>query len=156
MKKIVLLLLIITLLAACTGTGVVKKSMSEDLNTPEKEALLRERVNEFWSAFVKADYERVYELYDPFFRAKRNVNTFVGMLGRVTYQEFEVQDIFLEGNVATVKMKVVYSLGLVKVKTQEFSVEQATGEFEETWLYIYDNWYKEYRLSSLDFGIAEY
>jgi len=35
-------------------------------------------------------------------------------------------------------------------------VPETATEFEETWLYIYDNWYKEYFSAMMDKGFAEY
>jgi hypothetical protein len=158
MKKVFLAVLIsLSLLIACAGIESKRKSMSEDLGSPEKVALLKERVNDFWSAFVKEDYEKIYNIYDPFFRAKTDKNTFFGTLGKIKYHEFEIKDIKVEGNVARVKVRTVYSLPKVKLKTQEFSTpEETPTEFEETWLYIYDNWYKEYYLYSLETGVVKY
>jgi hypothetical protein len=155
-RKILILLLLISLLTACAGMEPAKKSMSEDPGSPEKAALLRNRVNEFWSAFVKGDFEKVYTLYDPFYRVRTDKYIFFGQMGKVKYYEFEITDIKLEGNVADVKLKVVYEVPALKVKVQEFNVPKSTGEFEERWLYIYDNWYKEYYVHSLETGVADY
>ena len=149
----VFLLSFVTVSAAA---GPATKSMSEDPGSPEKVALLRARANEFWSAFVKKDYEKVFELYDPFFRAKTDKNYFFGTLGKVVYHEFEIQDVKVEGNIGTVSMKVTYSVPFARVKTQTFTVPKTTTEFKEKWLYIYDNWYKEYYLHSLETGVAVY
>ncbi len=158
MKKVFLAVLIsLSLLMACAGIESKTKSMSEDLGSPEKVALLKERVNDFWSAFVKEDYEKIYNIYDPFFRAKTDKNTFLGTVGKIKYHEFEIKDIKVEGNVAKVKVRTVYALPKMRLKTQEFSTPEKTPtEFEETWLYIYDNWYKEYYIHSLEVGVVQY
>lgn len=158
MRKVLLALVIfLSLLVACAGIKSTGKSMSEDLGSPEKVALLKERVNDFWSAFVKEDYEKIYNIYDPFFRAKTDKYAFFGTLGKIKYHEFEIKDIKVEGNVAKVTIKIIYSLPNVRLKTQEFSTpEDTTTDFEETWLYIYDNWYKEYYIYSLETGVVKY
>lgn len=154
MKKTVFLLLVsMIFLNSC---AISQKRMTEDLGSPEKIALLKERVNEFWTAFVKEDYEKIYYLFDPFFKVRTNKYAFIGNLGRIKYHEFEIKDIKVEGNVAKVKVKVVYSMPKVVLKIKEFSVPRTPDEFEETWLYIYDNWYKEYYLRSIDEGIVKY
>lgn len=154
MKKTVFLLLVAMIfLNSC---AISQKRMVEDLGSPEKIELLKERVNEFWTAFVKEDYEKIYYLFDPFFKVRTNKYAFIGNLGRIKYHEFEIKDIKVEGNVAKVKVKVVYSMPKVVLKIKEFSVPRTPDEFEETWLYIYDNWYKEYYLRSIDESIVKY
>jgi uncharacterized protein YchJ len=146
----------LSFVAVSAGTEPAVKSFSEDAGSPEKVALLRARANEFWSAFVKQDYEKVFEIYDPFFRAKTDKYYFFGTLGKIRYHECEIQDVKVEGNLGTVKVKATYSVPIAKVKTQEFSVPKTTTEFSEKWLYIYDNWYKEYFLETLGAGVATY
>ena len=142
-------------LFACAGVEPRGKSLSEDLGSPEKVELLRERAYDFWSAFVKKDYETVFSIYDPFFQARTDVNSFSGKI-LLTYHEFEIKDIKVEGNVAKVKLNIVYSMEKVAFKDQEFSQPETEAEFEETWLYIYDNWYREYYLESVGAGYAKY
>lgn len=158
MKKYFLPLsvLLLLLVMSCAGTETVKKSMSEDMGSPEKEALLRVRVNEFWAAFVKEDYEKIYTLYDPFFRAKEAKNVFLGQVGKIKYHGFEIKEVKVEGNTAKTTVKITYSVPYFKMQTQEFKVPETTAEMTETWLYVYDNWYKEYYLSSTGAGTAKY
>ncbi|MBM4140025.1 MAG: hypothetical protein FJ242_00795 [Nitrospira sp.] len=158
MKKVFFVVLISLLsLTACAGIETSRKSMSEDLGSPEKVDLLRERVNDFWSAFVKEDYEKIYYLYDPFFRTRTpNKHAFMGTLGKIKYHKFEVKDIKVEGNVAKLKVSVVYSIPKTRFKIAEFSQPETPAEFEETWLYIYDNWYKEYYMHAAEAGIVYY
>jgi hypothetical protein len=158
MKKYFLPLsvLLLLLVMSCAGAEKVKKSMSEDMGSPKKEALLRVRVNEFWSAFMKEDYEKVYALYDPFFRARMPKNVFLGNLGKIKYHGFETKEVKVEGNTAKTTVKITYSVPFLKMKTQEFNVPETTTELIETWLYVYDNWYKEYYSSSESAGAAKY
>lgn len=157
MKKIALFIIIIIFLASCATTvEKPKRSLSEDLGSSEKTEILRERINEFWSAFVKEDYEKIYYIYDPFFQAKTNKFAFMGSLGRIKYHSFEIKDIVVQGNVAKVNMSIVYSLPPVRIKAKEFSQPETSTEFEETWLYIYDNWYKEFYMYSAEQGVVEY
>ncbi len=141
---------------ACATTEISKKTMVEDLGSPDKIELLRQRANDFWSAFVRKDYERVYNLYDPFFRARTSKNAFIGTMGRVLYHEYEIKDIKVEGNVAKVKVRVVYSMPKYRFRQLELSKPKTPAEFEENWLYIYDNWYKEFYMYSLERGLIYY
>lgn len=156
MKKAGFIAIVFLLLAACAGMKTTVRSMSDDPGSPEKVTILRDKVSEFWTAFLKEDYERIYYLYDPFFQARTNKHAFMGTLGRMKYHKFEIKDIKVEGNVATVKVNVVYSLPKVIIKTREFSQPETPTEFEEKWLYIYDNWYKEYYMHAIEEGIVYY
>lgn len=162
MRNIALFFIILMLLSSCSITmekpnlEMPKRNLAEELDSPEKTELLRERVQQFWTAFVKGDYEKIYFLHDPFFQAKTNKFSFMGTLGRIKYHTFEIKDINLQGNVAKVTMMVVYSLPPMKLRTKEFSQPETSTEFEETWLFIYDNWYKEFYMKSAEMGVVEY
>ncbi len=156
MKNKILLLLMVISVTACAGVKSTNKGTVENLGSPEKIKLLRQRVNDFWTAFIKKDYEKIYYLYDPFFQAGTNKYAFMGTLGRVKYHEFEIKDIKVEGNVAQVKLSIVYSMPKVRLRLQEFTVSKTQAEFEENWLYIYDNWYKEFYMHALEKGVVYY
>lgn len=155
MKRFFLVIWVLVLFIACATMGP-RKGMVEDLGSPKKVALLRQRATAFWRAFVNEDYEKIYYLYDPFFQARTNKSAFIGRLGRIKYHRFEIKDIKVEGNVAKVKVSVVYSMPKTRFKRLEFSKPKTSTEFEETWLYIYDNWYKEYYMYSVEAGIVYY
>jgi hypothetical protein len=163
MKKTVLLLLFFVMLTSCAGTGATGistagRSLAEDPGSPEKVDLLRQRANEFWESSVKGDFDSVYYFYDPYFRARNPDKSQVigNLIGRITYHGAEVKDIQVEGNVATVTVSLVYSVPELQLKTQVFKVPETPTEFQETWLYIYDNWYKEYYSAMMERGFAEY
>lgn len=158
MKKTISLLLFFVMLTSCAGLRTTGKSMAEDPGSPEKAALLQERAKEFWDATVKEDYDKVYSLYDPFFRANNaDKSAVIGkLIGKIKFHKSEVKDIRVEGNIATVTVSVVYSVPEMKMKIQVFSVPDTATEFEETWLYIYDNWYKEFYSAMMDKSFADY
>lgn len=156
MKDRILVLFMIISLTACASMKSTSKNMVEDLGSPEKIELLRQSVNDFWTVFIEEDYEKVYYLYDPFFQSFTNKYAFMGTMGRIKYHEFEIKDIKVEGNVARVKVRLVYSIPKTKFKRAEFSVPKTQGETESTWLYIYHNWYKEYYMKMMDKAVVEY
>jgi len=156
MRKFILVFLIIILLTGCAGVAAKKKSLSDDMGSPEKIALLKERATEFWTAFLKEDYARVFDMQDPFFRAMKDRAAYIASLGKMKYHKFEIKDIKVEGNIAKIKMSVVYSLPKTKVKNLTFSVPQTEQEFDDKWLYVYDNWYKEYYSEMAESSIADY
>jgi hypothetical protein len=151
-----LIILIVFALTACAGARMTSKSMVGDLGSPQKVDLLRQRANEFWSAFVKEDYDTVYNIFDPFFRARNSMNSFLSKT-KIKYHEFEVKDIEVEGNVAKVRVRIVSSMpGIMGKLGQVISQPPAPSEFQETWLYIYDNWYKEYYMELVEKSYVYY
>ena len=157
MKKTIFSLLIFMTLAGCAGLKTTEISMVEDLGSPKKIAMLRERANDFWEAMLKEDYEKVYSIYSPFFREANPGSAGIEKArGKIKYHMAEVKDIQVEGNIGHVTVSVVYSLPPTKIKTQVFTQPETSAEFEETWLYIYDNWYKEYYMAAVERGVADY
>jgi hypothetical protein len=129
--------------------------MTEDLGSPEKVELLRKRAHDFWSAMVERDYEKAYPIYDPYYRARVDKESFK-ILQTLRYHEFEIHDIKVEGNVAKVTVSTVFSLPTKQFSRRPFTVPETPAEFDETWLYIYDNWYKEFYIESMEKSFVEY
>jgi hypothetical protein len=152
MKRILLMVMIGFSLAACAGAPV---RMTEDQSSAAKVALLRERVQEFWTASVNGEYEKTFSLFDPFFQASTNKYAFLGTRGTIKYHSFEIKDIKVDGNVGHVTMGIVYSVPKVKFKTQEFSQPETPAVFEDSWLFVDDNWYKEYKTEQRQ-GVVRY
>lgn len=125
-----------------TEEGVVK---TEDKGSFDKRSLLESRVADFWEAMVKADYEKVYDIFDPFYRAGMRKINFLAQRGRLIYHSAELKEIVkVEGNIAKVRIAVEYSMPMIVTKHGKFSQPKTKTEFTETWVYVYDNWYKEY------------
>jgi hypothetical protein len=156
MKKTLFIILLCLTMTACAGLEQRKAGMSEDLDSPEKAALLKQRVSEYWTAFINKDYETTFALNDPFFRARSNKNVYIGKMGTVLYDRFEITDIKIEGNVARVKTRIVFSVPNAKVSKLEFKLPETTSETDSLWIYVYDNWYREHRPDVTDEGTAEY
>ena len=155
-RHVFVLLLIIFAITACTGSRIQTKSMVEDLGSPEKVDLLRQRANDFWAAFVEEDYETVYGIFDPFYRARNSLQAFLKRT-KVKYHEYEVKDIKVEGNIAKVRVRIVSSVpGIMGKMGQVFSQPPAPSEMTETWLYVYDDWYKEYYMGMVEKPIVYY
>jgi hypothetical protein len=156
MRQFISVLLTILLLTGCAGMAGKTKSLSDDLGSPEKAALLKERATEFWSAFVKQDYAKVFDMQDPFFRTAKKKDAYMASLGTIRYHKFEIKDVTVEGNTAKVKTRVVFSVPKTKIKQLTVSAPETEREFDDKWLYVYDNWYKEYYSEMVESGIADY
>lgn len=154
-KWICLSILMLFLITSC-DLSLNKSSFVEDTGSPKKANMLKDRASQFWALMVKQDLKEAYKYYDPFFRAKMNVETFAEKHSVIRYQEAEVTNVKVEGNIGTVTVKVTYFVPKVKVRRQEFEVPPTTKSFDERWLFIYDNWYKEYYSGIAEASIAYY
>ncbi len=143
-------------LVGCSNSLPVNNSLVNDLGSPDKVKLLEQRATGFWEAMVKHDLQKAYEFYDPFMRSRMSVHEFINKHGLVRYDSFAIEDIKVEGNIGTVKITVTYHVPKVKVFKREFTMPKTTRTFEERWLYVYDNWYKEYYLRMMEAGMAFY
>lgn len=155
MIKKFLCLLFFLCLASCAA-NVSERPLALDFSSPRKKDLLRQRVEAFWRYMIQGDLERAYSFYDPFFRAKMDVKEFVVKHQTVKYKKAEFIDAKIEGNIAKVKVKVTYYIPKIKVINRTFSVPETTKEFEETWLFIGDNWYRQYIFGLTGKGVVYY
>jgi hypothetical protein len=105
---------------------------------------LRRRVEESWDAFMSDDYEKAFNLSDPFFRARNRVEDYLTRRGKIKYHSYKVGDISIEGNIAKVNMEIEYSVPKMMFQGKVFSKPKTKVNFVETWVFVYDDWYKEY------------
>jgi len=155
--KICLLMILSVLILSCSSiSGIHRKSLVEDPGSPEKVKMLKDRASQFWEAMVKGDLKEAYKYYDPFLRARMSPEEFIEKHRAVKYHEATVTDVKVEGNIGTVHVKVKYSLPKTKIRQREFSIPETITDFDERWLFVYDNWYKEYYLRYFDTGVAFY
>lgn len=160
MNKYLLEVTIILLVFLSSCVSVAKKEskerMVDDFGSPQKVKLLKDRAEEYWSAMVKGDLKKAYTYFDPFYRSRVTTESFLERHGSVKYHEFSVIDVKVEGNIGTVKIKTKYSVPKMVVKQKEFTIPETDQEFEERWLFVYDNWYKEYYLQLFEYGFIYY
>jgi hypothetical protein len=153
MKRTALLLIFGMLLVSCaTTTGQSGRSLSPET----KEALLRERVMTMWNAQVKGDRATMYDLYDPFYRAKENKGAFVGTAVPLFYYNPEIKEIGVKGNVATVRVQMEYELRRYMVRGREVSQAKQQVVTTETWLFIDGNWYRLFFDNLTEAPVARY
>jgi len=119
-------------------------SSSERVPERVSEDHLRERIRESWDAFMNDDYERAFNLSDPFFRARNRVEDYLTRRGRIKYHSYRIGDIDIEGNVAKVNMEIEYSIPKIMFKGKVITRPRTKVNFIETWVFVYDDWYKEY------------
>jgi uncharacterized protein YchJ len=121
------------------GRAIERERISAD---PER---LRERVSAFWQAFVEEDYAQVYRLHDPFFRTGVSERAYVAQMGRIKYYGHEIKEVQIHGARATVRTEVDFAVPEVRMRGKTFSRERAPEVFEEIWVFVDGDWYREFR-----------
>jgi hypothetical protein len=122
------------------------------------EAALRERIDSSWQAMVEARYAEAYRMYDPFFRARNDLETFEKVTGRIKYSEYEIKDVQIDGAIAEVAVRIKASVPPFVVETtgEEVSKPEQELTVDSQWLWIDGDWYREFRLESQDMTYTGY
>jgi hypothetical protein len=149
-----MLLGMIVCVASCAHK---QTSFVTDYTSPEKTDLLRDRTNEFWRYLLNEDYKKAFYFFDPFFRGRSTSEDFLIHSGRIKYHRYDILDVKVEGNVGKVTMKILYSLPRFKAKSgTEFERPETENTMTDTWVYVYDTWYKQYHDAMTDITYTQY
>lgn len=110
------------------------------------EDTLRQRFAEFWEAMLRDDYRAAYDFYDPFFRAHNPFERFAITMGRIKYSAFELDSLSIDGHRATVNARVRAAVPEFRMPRTNEPVSRPEQEVPITsvWLWIDDNWYREF------------
>lgn len=152
MSHLVILLIVLTIGACATA------HKSSDLSDVGEETLLKERATEMWKAQAAGDRAKMYELYDPFFRARVKKGIFADKdIPYMHYYNPEVLAVDIKGNVATVRVKMEYEIKeLTAPDGRKIDQPRKENITNETWLFIDGNWYRQYIDYMTDSSIAKY
>jgi len=116
----------------------------KEITPEEKEKLLKERVNAMWDAQIRRDRRVMYDLYDPFFRARVTKDWFGGQNMPAHYNKADIQELNIKGNVADVKVKIVFEIKGVMLLGKLHSEPPKESITSETWLFVDGNWYRQF------------
>lgn len=123
-------------------TGVPKiKEVPED----QKEARLRERVNEFWKLRSEAKLADIYKLYDPAYRAAVTQPDFEKFQGNVVYHSYKIDGVDLKDNIATVKVKTNVEVKPTLIMGQRFTMPPKDDIVPMEWVWLDNDWYFVYK-----------
>ncbi|MEE4376990.1 MAG: sialidase family protein [Candidatus Competibacteraceae bacterium] len=132
------------------------KDLLSDAGSPNKQALLRTAANRLWGVLVKNDYRAAYPLFDPFFRANLREVDYLAATGRVVYRGFKIKDVAVRGNIGRVSVEYEYEVPEFATKSGKVSRPLTKANAVGQWLFIQDNWYKEYSNELGEFTYARY
>ena len=152
--RITTFMLMLSLLIA--GCSPMKGTRSTGLtDEAKKEAMLRNRVMELWGTQVDGDRGRMYDYYDPFFRARVSRAHFAGKALPVRYVDPHIVQVEMYGNVATVRVSVDYQ-GTLAGKFGPVDAKKKDNVTNETWLFVDGNWWRQYIDYMIDFTFAKF
>lgn len=106
--------------------------------------LLEQRADAFWKASEAADYQATYEFFDPFFRAHVSRASFEQRMGSVKYHSHELGETRLEGRLGGVKTTIEMSVPETVIDGVKVSKDRQTAQFWDLWVFVDDQWYREY------------
>jgi hypothetical protein len=139
---------------AQTQTTDAKTALEESMS----EQALRKRIDAFWNALVAAEHDVAYTFYDPFYRAHNSWLLYRSNVGRIKYDGYQIQDIRIDGPVAKVKLTTSAIVPPFRAPStgEMISIPQRDVPLTDTWLWIDDNWYREYYSESQNLKYTRY
>lgn len=114
------------------------------ISRKEKKELLLDSVKRYWKGMINKDFKTTYELHDPFYRARIQLNYYSSRRGPMVYHEDEILDVQIRGNEAVVKSRVKYEIPSFRIMGKETSMPPRDFPIEDTWLFIDGKWYRKF------------
>lgn len=122
----------------------IASKKEKSLSPEKKEALLRERVDAYWKGMIKGDLKTTYEIHDPFYRARIPLDYYTSHRGPMVYHQYRIEDVAIEENVATVKIKVTYEIPRITILGRDTSMPPKEVTAEDTYLFLDGTWYRKF------------
>jgi hypothetical protein len=133
-----------------------KTDMMDDTGSPKKVSLLKKRANKFWESMINADYRGAYPLFDPFFRANFRDVDYLSATGRINYYTYVIKDVKVMGNIGSIEVVYEYEIPTLMTRLGKVSRPRTKAHVTETWVFVRDNWYKEYHNEVGGFSYTRY
>lgn len=122
----------------------IASKKEKGISLKKKEALLRERVRAYWEGMIKKDLKTTYNIHDPFYRARIPFDYYASHRGPMVYHNYNIESLKIEGNVASVRIKVKYDVPKIIMLGKEASIPPKEITIEETYLFIDGTWYRKF------------
>nr|WP_315488464.1 sialidase family protein [uncultured Rhodoferax sp.] len=128
------------------GNTLLGIAETVELSESTRRARLDARVKLLWENRVASTYEPIYDLFDFAYKAATPKKNYLDNVGVITYLAYKVDTVTVEGNIATVNMKLKYE---VKPTTNPFTGKQITVpavdvETPTKWVWVANDWYLVY------------
>ncbi len=128
------------------GKSVLGLADSTQTSEATRQARLNERVKVLWDYRVASNYEPTYDMFDFAYKAVTPKKYYLDNMGVITYLSYKVDSVAIEGNVATVNMKLKYE---VKPTMNPFSGKPITlpaidVDTPTKWVWVANDWFLVY------------
>jgi len=132
--------------AAPGGNGLLGLADSRQISEAARKARLDERVKTLWDSRVASNYEPTYDMFDFAYKAATPKKYYLDNVGVISYLSYGIENVAMEGNVATVNTKLKYE---VKPTMNPFSGKPITVpavdvETPTKWVWVGNDWYLVY------------
>ncbi len=125
-------------------TAKIAFKKERGISLKKKEALLKERVSAYWKGMIKKDLKTTYKIHDSFYRARILFDYYASHRGPMVYHTYNIEDLKIEGNVATVRIKVKYEVPKLTILGKETSLPSKEITAEDTYLFVDGTWYRKF------------
>jgi hypothetical protein len=101
---------IILVLILLLASGIIQCATKTRIIKENDEAVLRRRVQEYWSYRIKSEWDKSYLYESPDYREKINIVRYINQNGRsaVKWEGFEILEIWASGEEGHVKLNTKY------------------------------------------------
>ena len=124
---------------------------------PTAEDGVRQRVTAYWDGMMADDYSVTFAAFDPFFRGRTDAFGYMRQLGRIKYSDATIKAVRINGWRAEVDTHVKATVPPFKAATGEIiSRPPRDVDLTEVWLWMGDNWYREYYSEANDVKYTRY
>lgn len=111
----------------------------------ERKLKLQERVTTFWQNRVAGNYQPTYDVFDFAYKKMTPEKTYLDGTGNITYLSYNVGDIAVNGNEASVKMKIKFEVKPTTMPSgRSVTIAPLDVEATHTWVWVGNNWYFVY------------
>ena len=132
--------------AAQSGKGLLGLADSVQIAETARRARLDERVKLLWESRLASNYEPAYDLFDFAYKAATPKKNYLENVGVITYLTYLVDTVAVEGNVATVNMKLKYEVKptMTPFSSKPITVPVVDVETPTKWVWVANDWYLVY------------
>jgi hypothetical protein len=138
LTSIAIVALAVIFSGGCSRSSEVSSTGALSPDTRSDADALRERASRWWECRVKADYKSQYDLWDPGFKSRVDLDRFVGGQGSNVYLKYDVKDVTVTGDSAFVTVEYVSKIGL---RVPNLEPEPQTTLTDQEWVRVDGAWY---------------
>jgi hypothetical protein len=116
------------------------------LDESVRRSRLEQRVKALWNNRVKGDFSNEYDMYDFYYKSTMTKKVYLDGVGTIKYNSYDIKDMHIEGNEATVKMTINYEVPpvVLPMTGQKVSTPATDVDASIKWVWVEDDWFQVY------------